>query len=117
MYGALIVERQFAVTCSNRAPVFLGELGGTLAAAGRTEDALFVLDELRGLSERRYIMAYWIALIYAGLRESEKSLEYLEKAYQERSAMLTLAKVDPRLDFVRSNSHFEDLLRRMNFPK
>jgi hypothetical protein len=61
-------------------------------------------------------MAYWIALIHTGLRERDEAFQWLEKAFQERSPMLAWAKVDPRLDCLRPDPRFQDLLRRMTFP-
>ena len=59
-----------------------------------------------------------IATVYAGLGEKDKALVYLEKAYQERSSDLPyFLKADLRLDSLRSDPRFEDLLGRMNFPK
>jgi len=59
-----------------------------------------------------------IATIYAGLGNRDKSFEYLEKAYQERSADLSyFLRADLRVDGLRSDPRFQDLLRRMNFPK
>jgi hypothetical protein len=57
-----------------------------------------------------------VALIYIGLREKGKALEWLEKAYQDRNPWMDLLRVDPWLDPLRSDPRFQDLLRRMNFP-
>jgi len=59
-----------------------------------------------------------IATAYAGLGDKAKAFEYLEKAYQERSSDLPyFLKADLRLDNLRSDPRFQDLVRRMNFPK
>jgi hypothetical protein len=60
-------------------------------------------------------MAYWMALIYAGLRENDAAFLWLEVAREERSPMLTFLKTDPRMDSLRSDPRFNDVLRRMNF--
>jgi hypothetical protein len=58
-----------------------------------------------------------IATVYAGLGEKNKAFEYLEKAYQERSSDLPyFLKADLRIDSLRSDPRFQDLMRRMNFP-
>jgi hypothetical protein len=52
------------------------------------------------------------------LGEKDKAFEYLEKAYEERSSDLPyFLKADLRVDNLRSDSRFQDLMRRMNFPK
>ena len=35
-----------------------------------------------------------------GLKEKEEAFHWLEKAHQERSAMLAFVKMDPRLDYL-----------------
>ena len=57
-----------------------------------------------------------MTLIYTSLGEKDLSLGWLEKAYEERSGWFQFAKVDPRLDPLRSEPRFQDILRRMNFP-
>jgi len=58
-----------------------------------------------------------IATVYAGLGDKDKAFEYLEKAYQERSSDLPyFLKADLRMDSLRSDPRFQDLMRRMNFP-
>ena len=47
----------------------------------------------------------------------DEAFDCLENAYQERSALLAWVKTDPRLDSLRSETRFQDLLRRMNFPQ
>jgi len=58
-------------------------------------------------------MAYWMALIYAGLKENDTAFRWLETAREERSPMLTFVKMDPRVDNLRSDPRFDDLMRRM----
>jgi hypothetical protein len=62
-------------------------------------------------------MPYWVALIHANLKQEEEAFRWLDKAYAERSGMLVYVKFDPRFDNLHTDSRFEDLLRRMNFPR
>lgn len=64
------------------------------------------------LSRLRFISSYHIALIHARLGEKEGAFEALEQAFQERTGMLVHLRVDPRLDNLRDDPRFEDLLRR-----
>lgn len=41
----------------------------------------------------------------------------MDQAYEERSSKLAVARVDPRLDPLRDDPRFRDLLRRRNFPE
>ena len=64
-------------------------------------------------SKQRYVPAFYVALISVGLGELETALEWLEKAYQDRDFYLIYLKVDPRLDPLRGDARFIDLLRRV----
>jgi len=61
--------------------------------------------------------AYSIATLYAASGQEEKAMDLLERAYTQHDAKLLELNVDPRLDNLRSNPRFQDLLRRMNFPE
>jgi len=87
------------------------------AAIGKKAEAQKILHESLRQSENSYVSPYMIATIYAGLGEKDRAFEYLEKAYQERSSDLPYAlKADLRMDSLRSDPRFHDLMRRMNFP-
>jgi len=59
-----------------------------------------------------------IATIYAGLGDKEKSFEYLEKSYQERSLDISWhLKADLRIDNLRADRRFQNLVRRVGYPQ
>jgi TolB-like protein/tetratricopeptide (TPR) repeat protein len=93
----------------------VGYLGNALAVAGRKEDALRVLGDLQKLSKERHVSPYSIALVYVGLGERDHALEWLERAYAERSPQLVVLKVEPRLDGIRSDPRFGALMAKMGF--
>jgi len=96
--------------------VVKADLAHALAASGRKADAEDALQDLSSLSRTRYVNPFEIGLIYIGLGQSEKAFQWLNRAYEERSDLLVYLRVDPRLDPVRSNPRFQELVRRMNFP-
>ncbi len=49
--------------------------------------------------------------------ETEDAMTWLERAYEERDPVLLVAKTDPRMDPLRSDPRFQDLLRRIGFPE
>jgi tetratricopeptide (TPR) repeat protein len=88
------------------------------AAAGQMKEARRTLaDEMRRQrAQKLYIRPGWVAEVYAGLGEKDEAFRWLERAYNERDAWLTLLKVWPPFDALRSDPRLDDLLRRMNFP-
>ena len=98
-------------------PLVIGLLGYSYAKAGRKDEARKVLADLKEQSKTRYMPPYLIALIYTGLNEKDDAFAWLEKAYQDREYWLVWLKTDPKLDSLRSDSRFTDLMRRIGFPQ
>jgi TolB-like protein/Tfp pilus assembly protein PilF len=105
-----------AVELSQGAPAFIAALGEAFAAAGELDEAQEVLQQLKELSKRQYVSPYHVGRFYAALGDKNEALRWLETAYRERGAWMVLLKTDPRLDPLRCDPRFQDLLRRMNFP-
>lgn len=57
-----------------------------------------------------------MAIIYNGLGEEDQAFEWLQRARDDRAFYLVFLKVEPRLDGLRSDPRFADLLRRMGIP-
>ena len=86
------------------------------ATAGKKAEAQRVLDELKDLSKHRYVPAYSIAIIYAGLNHSYYAFESLNKAYADRSFYIALLNFEQTLDNLRPDPRFKELLKRANLP-
>ncbi len=116
MYEDAIVESQRAVTLSPGNPKFLATLGYAYALSGNRGEARKLAQQLNELGKNRYVSPLDVAYVYAGLREKEQAFAWLKRAHQERSWGMYRIKVDPKLDRLRSDPRFQDLLRRMGFP-
>jgi TolB-like protein/DNA-binding winged helix-turn-helix (wHTH) protein/Tfp pilus assembly protein PilF len=113
-----IPEYQKAVELSQGDSDPGAQLAHAYAAIGRKSEAQKILREWLDQSERVYVSPYMIAAVYAGLGKKDKAFEYLEKAYQERSSDLSyFLRADLRMDSLRSDPRFQDLVSRINFPK
>ena len=88
-------------------------LGHLYGIVGKAAQAQAVFNELSARANRAYVPAYDIALVCAGLGWRDQALEYLSQAHQERSGWITYLKVDPRLDSLRGDARFIDLLHRV----
>jgi len=108
-----IVELEKARDTSPDTPLMVAGLGHAYAVANKTPEARAVLNQLLEQSKRQYVSPFYIALIYAGLGENERAMDWLEKAYADRSNGLVFLKVDPELDSLRSNQRFTGLLVKM----
>ncbi len=60
---------------------------------------------------------YALAMAYAELGEKDHAFEMLEQRFRERGFEMLAIKNEPRLDPLRSDSRFADLLRRMSLPQ
>ena len=119
MYKEAIAACEQELAISPTSPFASAVLGYAYAVAGRKADARKMLDQLLALSEKRYVPAVSIVVIYVGLGDKDKAFEWLERAFKERSVGSTFVvlKVDPIWDPLRSDPRFADLLRRMNLAQ
>jgi len=109
-FGDAIAEFQSARELEDN-PYVIAALGHAYAASNQQSHAVEVLNEMHLLSEERYVSPFHFALVYVGLGENDRALEWLEKAYQNRSAWLVFFSAHPYLDSVRTEPRFHDLLR------
>ena len=93
----------------------LAALGHTYAMSANTGAALGVLAQLTELSKERYVSPYDIALIHTALGETDEAFRWLEMAYDQRVEWMIYSNVDPRLDPLRRDARFLDLMRRIGF--
>ncbi len=117
MYEQAVAELETAKKLTGSHPGVVGALAHVHAMAGARAQAQEFLDQLKQLAKRRYVSPYYLALAYVGLGDRDQALACMERAYEERSGWLVHIKVEPGLDSLRSDPRFQDLLRRMNFPK
>jgi TolB-like protein len=94
----------------------LANLGYVYGAAGKRDGAIEVLAELHELSQHRYIPHHMTALVYAGLGDADKTIEWLERAYGERSYYIAAAGTLPVFDYLREDARFKSLLERVGLP-
>jgi DNA-binding winged helix-turn-helix (wHTH) protein/TolB-like protein/tetratricopeptide (TPR) repeat protein len=112
MYEEALKALQLSLsqTVNRSNPTILADIAHVYAVWGKRSKAQKILKEQ---SKRRLVSPYGIAVIYAGLGEKDKALEWLDKAYEVRSFWLTTIKVDPRLESCRSDPRFTALLRKV----
>lgn len=117
MMAPALAAFEKSVELTQRGTNALASLGRAYAVSGRTQEARKILEELTNRAKQKNISAYQIALVHIGLDEKDRAFEALERAFKERSTLLTYLKMDPRLDPLRDDPRYRELLRRMNFPE
>lgn len=111
MFDDALAEANKALAYSNRSAPCLACVGGCHAAAGRKQEAEKILEELQGLRAQKYVDPYVLAWVHASLHDAERTLVQLEEAYARQSSYIAAIKVDPALDFLRSDSRFQSIQR------
>jgi tetratricopeptide (TPR) repeat protein len=115
-YELAITEGEKAVKLSGGSPLMRAALAHTFGAAGRTKEALQILDELTKLATQKYVAPYFFAGIHIGLEENDRAIDYLEKSYEEHSHWLIYLHIDPSMDGLRDIPRFQSLLQRVGLP-
>ena len=92
--------------------VYWSSLAYTLGRSGHAAEAKHALDELERSNRQQPVNPAAMAWAYAGMGDKEQTLQWLNKAYAQRSNTMTALKVEPAYDFLRSDPRFQDLIHR-----
>jgi tetratricopeptide (TPR) repeat protein len=117
MYAEALPAAEKAAALSGGAAVPLANLGYVHARLGHDAEARRLLQTLAAASTERYTTAVASAIIHVGLRENDRALDWLDKAYEERSIRLAYLRREPVWDALRQEPRFKDLLRRIPLPE
>ncbi len=107
-----VAEREKFVSLSG-SPEFAASIEETFRKSGYNGVLRGWLDGMIEISKHSYVSSYDIAVIYARMGEKEKTLTWLEKAYDEHDSGLVSLAVDPLFNIVRSDARFTALLKRL----
>jgi serine/threonine-protein kinase len=108
-----IDELRRASDLSGRRSVMLSVIGYAYAVSGQESEAQRIIDELKPGAERGDVSAMLLVYPYAGLGESDRAFEWLERSLEERSGLDTNLKVEPMFDRLRGDPRFTTLMRRL----
>ena len=111
---------EYKVSEVNGGPKLLGPLGYAYARAGKRDEALRILTELEALEKRSPSgdLCGNLAAVEIGLGNPDAAVAWLEKEYEQHDDDGPWeAKVDPIFVPLRSDPRFQELMRRVKFPK
>jgi len=108
-----LAQLKRAVEVSKGETFFVAALGHAYAVAGNRREAEKILQTLADRANKSYVSPFDLALIHAALGETDQAFALLDKAVSERSTFLVYSKWEPRLDPLRSDPRFQQLLRRI----
>jgi hypothetical protein len=91
-------------------------LAPAYALSGNQAEAQKLLALLSAESQKQYVSPFYIGVVYAGLGKNDVAMDWLEKAYGDRSNGLVFLRVEPELDSLRTSPRFIALQRKLNFP-
>jgi len=94
----------------------LTEMAYSLAVAGQQKEARRILRRLEGRSTSSYVPAYNFAIIHIALNEEEAAMRYMQQAFENRDWALVVLAVEPRLDPLRNDPRFREILTRLKLP-
>jgi len=119
MYAEAIRLLQLAAAAWPNDPGTVAALSHAYASSGNTTRAKELLDDLIRLRHHRHVEPLFIADAYAGLHNKDEAFKWLN-IYASRPTMYIASlkiKADPRLDNLRSDPHYRDLLQKMRLPQ
>ena len=110
-FEAGIAAGEHGVAVARRAPFFVGVLGWALAAAGRSDEARTVLEELRArpAASPTAVSEAWLL---AALGQIDDAFHVLARAEEEHQGLLCYTGL-PGFDPFRSEPRFAALMRRL----
>jgi TolB-like protein/DNA-binding winged helix-turn-helix (wHTH) protein/Tfp pilus assembly protein PilF len=115
-FDLAIPELRKAVELSHGTPLMTSALANAYARSGNKAEAEKLLADLIAESKKQYVSPYYLAVVYVGLGKKEEALNWLQKAFADRSNGLVFMKVEPELDDLRSNPRFVTLQQKLKFP-
>ena len=80
--------------------------------AGKRAEAETILNQLQKPSQRRYVSGIYFAVVCAGLKDNDRAIQYLNKAFASRHPGLVLIRIEPMFDGLRNDERFKQLIKK-----
>lgn len=113
MLGKALVYYQKAVKYSSGAAQYVADLANCVARMGRTDEANVLLKDLLDRYEHRKTAAWNVAIVYAGLGEKQKALDWLERDVTDHSGFFVYLRSEEAFDGIRSDPRFLQIMKKI----
>jgi TolB-like protein/DNA-binding winged helix-turn-helix (wHTH) protein/Tfp pilus assembly protein PilF len=113
MYPEALAEVQKSVALSGAGPSELALQVYIYGRTGRSQEGRALLGRLRRRSD---VPAYYMALAYAGLGDTDAAFEWLDRSLEERWGPFNELNAEPLFDSLRDDPRFAALVRRLGLP-
>jgi tetratricopeptide (TPR) repeat protein len=110
----LACDRAWEFSAGNSEALSLA--GYVHAVSGNRAKAEGKIQQMLERKKERYVPPYNLALVFAGLGETETALHWLGQAFQDRDVHMTFL-LDHKWNGMRSNAEFQKLLSRVGFTR
>jgi TolB-like protein/Flp pilus assembly protein TadD len=107
---AAIAEFARAVDLGGGHNLPVASLGYTYAVAGERDAARAILKQLRALSEKTYVSPVHVAMVHAGLGESDAALEWLDKGLRVRARSMAWLTEIREFESLRDDPRYDELI-------
>jgi serine/threonine-protein kinase len=77
----------------------------------------FMINKLEAMSKDKYVSPSNMSIFYVMLKNHARALDYLEKAYENRSAQMVYIGVQAEFDSLHAEPRFQALLKKIGLPK
>jgi len=105
-------EADEGIRLSAGLPMARGYAAYVLAMANRPSEAVAMLGHLEELSHQRYVPPIARAWCYLGLRDYDRTLEWLEIGYEQRDSQMPHLRLMRAFEPLRLDPRFRDILHR-----
>jgi serine/threonine-protein kinase len=112
-YDETALEASLSVNGNVRAIAMLGYVYGV---SGKRTQAMVHMQQLQNMAQNRYVSPYYLAVVYAGLKENDKALDELEKSHEKRFNALVFLQVEPIFTDLHNEKRFKKIAEAVGLP-
>jgi tetratricopeptide (TPR) repeat protein len=117
LFPEAIAAFERAAGASDDSYVSAAMIAHAYAVWGKHADARKTLKDLEQRATREYVAPYYIGLIYSGLGEKDTALQWLDRAFAERSVWVASLPIDPRFEALGDDPRYKAMLARLHFSR